>query len=94
MFDLIIRGGDVVDGTGATRRSADVGITGDRITAIADLADIKLSANWMAAAGHPGEDAALFDAVRAVGLDLCPAHFCLWRRSSVRYCEVALPEVD
>ena len=38
MFDLIIRGGDVVDGTGAPRRRADVGITGDRVTAIADLA--------------------------------------------------------
>jgi len=35
--------------------------------------DIKLSANWMAAANHPGEDAALFDAVHAVGMELCPA---------------------
>jgi phosphoribosylformylglycinamidine synthase len=34
---------------------------------------VKLSANWMAAAGAPGEDAALYDAVRAVGLELCPA---------------------
>ena len=34
---------------------------------------IKLSANWMAAAGAPGEDAALFDTVRAVALELCPA---------------------
>jgi phosphoribosylformylglycinamidine synthase len=34
---------------------------------------IKLSANWMAAAGHPGEDAALFDTVRAVAIDLCPS---------------------
>ena len=33
---------------------------------------IKLSANWMAAAGHPGEDARLFDAVKAVGMELCP----------------------
>jgi phosphoribosylformylglycinamidine synthase len=33
---------------------------------------IKLSANWMAAAGHPGEDAALFDTVKAVGLEFCP----------------------
>ena len=33
---------------------------------------MKLSANWMAAAGSPGEDAALFDTVRAVALDLCP----------------------
>src|SRR5690606_38253074 len=37
------------------------------------LAEVKLSANWMAAAGHPGEDALLFDAVRAVGMELCPA---------------------
>jgi phosphoribosylformylglycinamidine synthase len=37
------------------------------------LSDVRLSANWMAAAGHPGEDAALYDAVRAVGLELCPA---------------------
>jgi phosphoribosylformylglycinamidine synthase len=38
-----------------------------------DLARVKLSANWMAAAGHAGEDAALFDTVRAVALELCPA---------------------
>ncbi|VAW48934.1 Phosphoribosylformylglycinamidine synthase, synthetase subunit / Phosphoribosylformylglycinamidine synthase, glutamine amidotransferase subunit [hydrothermal vent metagenome] len=36
------------------------------------LSDIKLSANWMSAAGHPGEDAALYAAVEAVGLKLCP----------------------
>jgi phosphoribosylformylglycinamidine synthase len=40
---------------------------------VARLEDVKLSANWMAAAGHPGEDAALFDAVRTVGMELCPA---------------------
>jgi phosphoribosylformylglycinamidine synthase len=34
---------------------------------------VKLSANWMAACGEPGEDAALYDTVRAVGLELCPA---------------------
>jgi len=39
---------------------------------ISDVSDVKLSANWMAAAGHPGEDAALFDTVRAVALELCP----------------------
>jgi len=33
---------------------------------------VRLSANWMAAAGAPGEDAALFDTVAAVALDLCP----------------------
>ncbi len=38
-FDVIVRGGDVIDGTGAARRHADVGIVGDRITAVeADLA--------------------------------------------------------
>ncbi len=39
---------------------------------VAGIGDVKLSANWMAAAGHPGEDAALFDTVRAVALELCP----------------------
>ncbi len=36
------------------------------------LDTVKLSANWMAAAGHEGEDALLYDAVRAVGMELCP----------------------
>ncbi|MFK7856907.1 MAG: phosphoribosylformylglycinamidine synthase, partial [Granulosicoccus sp.] len=40
---------------------------------IGDVSKVKLSANWMSAAGHPGEDAALFDAVKAVGLELAPA---------------------
>jgi len=39
---------------------------------IEKISDIKLSANWMAAAGHPGEDARLYDTVRAVGMELCP----------------------
>ncbi|QQD19280.1 phosphoribosylformylglycinamidine synthase [Spongiibacter nanhainus] len=37
------------------------------------LSDIKLSANWMCAAGHGDEDARLYDAVKAVGLEFCPA---------------------
>jgi len=37
------------------------------------LTRIKLSANWMAACGEPGEDAALYDTVKAVGMELCPA---------------------
>ncbi|MBE0463966.1 MAG: phosphoribosylformylglycinamidine synthase [Halomonadaceae bacterium] len=40
---------------------------------IAKLGDIKLSANWMSAADHPGENQALYDAVHAVGMELCPA---------------------
>ena len=38
-----------------------------------ELSRVKLSANWMAACGEPGEDAALFDTVKAVGMELCPA---------------------
>jgi phosphoribosylformylglycinamidine synthase len=37
-----------------------------------DLKRVKLSANWMAAVGHPGEGAALYDAVQAIGMELCP----------------------
>lgn len=40
---------------------------------IPDTSAIRLSANWMAAAGVPGQDAALFDTVRTVAEDLCPA---------------------
>ncbi|WP_422126892.1 phosphoribosylformylglycinamidine synthase [Thioalkalivibrio sulfidiphilus] len=39
---------------------------------IGAIGNIRLSANWMAAAGFPGEDAALFDTVKAVGEELCP----------------------
>ncbi|MCX7167709.1 MAG: phosphoribosylformylglycinamidine synthase [Rhodocyclales bacterium] len=39
---------------------------------VGDIGRIKLSANWMAAAGHGFEDAALFDAVHAVGIEFCP----------------------
>ena len=51
---------------------------GEAITNIAaaqidDLSNLKLSANWMAPAGHTGEDAALFATVKAVGMALCPA---------------------
>lgn len=40
---------------------------------IRSLSEVKLSANWMAAAGHPGDDAALYETVKAVGMELCPA---------------------
>ncbi|PKO53392.1 MAG: phosphoribosylformylglycinamidine synthase, partial [Betaproteobacteria bacterium HGW-Betaproteobacteria-20] len=50
---------------------------GEAITNIAaclidDLSVLKLSANWMAPAGHAGEDAALYETVKAVGMELCP----------------------
>ncbi|MCF9035047.1 phosphoribosylformylglycinamidine synthase [Acinetobacter nectaris] len=40
---------------------------------IEQLGDIKLSANWMAAAGQEGEDQALFEAVKTIGMEICPA---------------------
>ncbi len=41
--------------------------------AVTELGRVVLSANWMAPAGHPGEDAGLYEAVKAVGMELCPA---------------------
>ena len=46
-------------------------ITNIAAASIDDIKKIRLSANWMAAAGHPGEDANLFDTVKAVGHELC-----------------------
>lgn len=39
---------------------------------VRNLHEVKLSANWMAAAGHEGDDAALYDTVEAIGMELCP----------------------
>jgi phosphoribosylformylglycinamidine synthase len=59
---------------GASARMAVAeAITNIASAPIAKLSDIKLSANWMAPAGHPGEDARLYEAVQAVGAELCPA---------------------
>jgi len=55
------------------RMAVGEALTNIAAASIARLGDVKLSANWMAAAGHRGEDAALFDTVRAIGLELCPA---------------------
>ena len=56
----------------AARLAVGEAITNLAAAPIASLGEIRLSANWMAAVNHPGEDAALFDAVRAVGMELCP----------------------
>jgi phosphoribosylformylglycinamidine synthase len=63
----------VLDAAAAARLAVGEALTNLASAPVASLSDVKLSANWMAAAGHPGEDAALYDAVRAVGLELCPA---------------------
>ncbi len=57
----------------AARLAVGEAITNLAAAAIDALGEIRLSANWMAAVNHPGEDAALFDAVKAVGMELCPA---------------------
>src|SRR4029079_10189087 len=57
----------------AARMAVGEALTNLLAAPIAALDEIKLSANWMAAVSHPGEDAALFDAVRALALELCPA---------------------
>ncbi len=62
----------LIDAAASARMAVGEAITNIATAAIADIGDVKLSANWMAAAGHPGEDAALYDAVRAVGMELCP----------------------
>jgi phosphoribosylformylglycinamidine synthase len=63
----------LLDAAASARLAVAEAITNIASAPIARLGDIKLSANWMAAAGHPGEDARLYDAVRAVGVELCPA---------------------
>ncbi|HUW37200.1 MAG TPA: phosphoribosylformylglycinamidine synthase [Rhodocyclaceae bacterium] len=61
----------LVDAAAAGRMAVGEALTNLAAAAV-DLASVKLSANWMAAAGHGVEDAALFDTVRAVALEFCP----------------------
>ncbi|OIR13984.1 phosphoribosylformylglycinamidine synthase [mine drainage metagenome] len=62
----------VLNGPASGRMAIGEAITNIAAAQIDKIGDIKLSANWMAAAGHHGEDAALFDTVKAVGMELCP----------------------
>ncbi|WP_058555064.1 phosphoribosylformylglycinamidine synthase [Thiohalocapsa sp. ML1] len=63
----------LLDAPAAGRMAVAEAVLNIAAAPIAKLGDIKLSANWMAAAGHPGEDARLYDTVHAVGEVLCPA---------------------
>jgi phosphoribosylformylglycinamidine synthase len=63
----------VIDAPASGRMAVGEALTNLAAAPVRALSLVKLSANWMAAAGAPGEDAALFDTVRAVALDLCPA---------------------
>ena len=63
----------LINAPASGRMAVAESITNIAAADIGELGNIKLSANWMAAAGHPGEDQNLFDTVRAVGMELCPA---------------------
>ena len=56
----------------SARMAVAESITNIAASCINKISDIVLSANWMAPAGHPGEDAGLYEAVKAVGMELCP----------------------
>ncbi|MCA0196889.1 MAG: phosphoribosylformylglycinamidine synthase [Proteobacteria bacterium] len=62
----------LLDSAAAARMAVGEAITNLCAAPVEALEQVKLSANWMAACGHPGEDALLYDAVRAVGMELCP----------------------
>ncbi len=57
----------------SARMAVAEAITNIAAARIDRLSSVKLSANWMAACGHPGEDVALFEAVKAIGMEMCPA---------------------
>jgi len=63
----------LLDSAAAARMAVGEAITNLCAAPVSSLDTVKLSANWMAACGHPGEDALLYDAVQAVGMELCPA---------------------
>ena len=62
----------VLDAPASGRMAVGEAIT-NLLAAPFELPRVKLSCNWMAACGEPGEDAALYDTVKAVGMELCPA---------------------
>ncbi len=62
----------LLDAAASARMAVGEAITNLAAAPVASLEEVKLSANWMAAAGFDGEDAGLFDAVHAVGMELCP----------------------
>ena len=63
----------VIDAPASGRMALAESITNIIAAPINQLSDIKMSANWMAACGDSKEDAALFDTVKSIGMELCPA---------------------
>ena len=62
----------LLDHAASARMAVGEAITNIAAARINKISDMVLSANWMSPAGHPGEDAGLYDAVKAVGEELCP----------------------
>jgi phosphoribosylformylglycinamidine synthase len=63
----------LLDAAASGRMAVAESVTNIAAADIARIEDIRLSANWMAACGEPGEDADLYDTVRAIGEEFCPA---------------------
>jgi len=63
----------LLDGPASGRMAVAEAITNIAAARIDDIKDVRLSANWMCAAGHPGEDEKLYRTVEAIGMELCPA---------------------
>lgn len=63
----------LIDAPASGRIAVGEALTNITAARIGAIGAVKLSANWMAACGSPGEDARLFDTVKAIGMDLCPA---------------------
>jgi phosphoribosylformylglycinamidine synthase len=63
----------LIDPAASGRMAVGEALTNIAAARIEKIGDVKMSANWMCAAGHPGEDAALYDTVHAVAMELCPA---------------------
>ncbi len=63
----------LLDAAASGRMAIGEALTNIAAADISEIGDIKLSANWMVAAGHPGEGARLYDTVHAIGKELCPA---------------------
>ncbi len=63
----------VLDAPASGRLAVGESLTNILAADIGSLSNVKLSANWMAACGEPGEDAALYATVHTVGEELCPA---------------------
>ena len=62
----------LLDGPASGRLAVTEAITNLAAADVGDISQIRLSANWMAPCGDPGEDAILYDTVQEVGLDFCP----------------------